>query len=449
MMKASSRMVLSTDSPLIESRRSAGSIALAYCIALPLFGRAVFPLLRDKANISFASSFTDPQIVTTYIAVVVVMIVFCRQNNRSLGRDGGRIGFAFMLFIATCLASASGSTFPLFVVWRSFEVLVLGMWAIVMIPNAIKTRDPLQAIRAFYAVSVAILLGVFIGLVINPSGAWAVEGEISRLTGTTGYSINPNDIGTIAAVLAAGCYMRAMELRSLKQGIATALFVVVCYVSYSRASYIALAIGFVVATAMLGRVASRRIAVLLVTFCAALAIVAVVLVSQETRDFLMFLVTRGHDATNLESFGGRLQLWELGLQVFGQHPFFGTGYGTYPPGLEGGHFHNVFIELLVTTGLVGTLTYVTFLVMLIATIKRAIRRTNRQLVVERIAAADLVTIPVIVLTANGATTGAAHYSWDLLGLISVAVAASAWLIGSRPAPERRAPPRPRFSNLMR
>jgi len=31
--------------------RTLGSVIVAYCIALPLFGRAVFPLARDKAHI--------------------------------------------------------------------------------------------------------------------------------------------------------------------------------------------------------------------------------------------------------------------------------------------------------------------------------------------------------------------------------------------------------------
>ncbi len=441
-------MVLPSDSPLAESKRSFGSMILAYCVALPLFGRAVFPLVRDKEHISLASSFTDPQIVATYLAAAVVMIGLWTTSNQSTQSNRGRAGLIFMFFVAACLASSFGSNFPLLAVWRSFEIVVLGLWAIAMIRNVATSGDLFQAIRAFYAVSVGILLGVLIGLVINPSGAWAVEGEIARLTGSTGYSINSNDIGTIAAVLAVGSFLRAVERGSVKFLIATAMFIGVCYLSYSRASYIALAIGFVAATAMLGRLAGRRMIAFFVSFCAVLCVVAVVLVSHEVRGYLLFLMTRGYEAQNVESLGGRVQLWELGLKVFGAHPFFGTGYGTYPEGLQGGHFHNVIIELLVTTGTVGTVAYAAFLLAMISAIKGAIRRTSRNAAAERISAADLVTIPIIIITANGATSGAAHYSWDLLGLISVAVSASALLSRQGIASEQRQL-QMRFSNLLR
>jgi O-antigen ligase len=431
-----------------ESPRTAGSAILAYCMALPLFGRAVFPLARDKAHITLASSFTDPQIVATYLAAAVVTLKIFTADNRLERGNHGRVAKIFMLFVAACLASSFGSRFPLFSIWRCFEVLLLSIWAIVMIRDSAGVRDPAKAIRAFYTISVAILAGVFVGLVINPSGAWSMEGDVARLTGTTGYSINSNDIGAIAAVLAVGFYVRTVERGSLKYAFATALFIVVCYLSYSRASYIALAVGLMAATVMLGRVADRRAIVFLTSFCAVLSLGAVVLVSGEVRDYFVFLMTRGHETENFESFGGRLQLWEFGLKIFGERPYLGTGYGTYPEGLEGGHFHNVFIELLVTTGMLGTVGYVAFLVALIAAIKKAIGRTNPQAVAERISAADLVTIPAVIIAANGATAGAAYYSWDLLGLMSVAVAASLFLARRGIGCERPALQMP-FSNLLR
>jgi O-antigen ligase len=324
----------------------------------------------------------------------------------------------------------------------------LSIWAFLMIQYASEASDPPRSIRAFYGIVIAILIAVFVGLIVNPSGAWAMEGDVARLTGTSGYSISPNDIGAIAAVIAVGSYVRAVERRRLKYAVATVLFTAVCYVTHSRGSYIALAAGFLAATVMLGRVAERRATLITVNLSAALVVGVVALVSHEVRDFFVFLMTRGHETENLESLGGRLQLWEFGLKVFKQHPYLGTGYGTYPEGLEGGHFHNVFIELLVTTGIVGTLSYCAFLFTLIVTLKRSIGRMNRQVVAERITAADLVTIPAVVIVANGATASAAYYSWDLLGLVSVAVAASA-IVVKRDSAHEQPLPQVRFSNLLR
>ncbi|MFM2289100.1 MAG: O-Antigen ligase, partial [Pseudomonadota bacterium] len=330
--------------------RTLGSAIVAYCIALPLFGRAVFPLARDKAHITLASSFTDPQIVTTYLVALIVMSRLFAAGSL-FGQEGrGRVAQRLLLFVAVCLVSSFASRFPLFSVWRSFEVLLLGLWAAVMIRDSSGASDPAAAIRAFYAISVAILVGVFIGLVINPNGAWSMEGDVARLTGTTGYSINPNDIGAIAAVLSVGCYVRAVERGSLRYLVAMLLSFAVCYVSHSRGSYVAFAAGFVAATCMLARLERRRAIVAATSGVAVMLLAAACLVSQSVRGFFVFLMTRGHESGNLDSLGGRWQLWEFGLKVFRQHPMLGTGYGTYPEGLEGGHFHNVFIELIVTTG---------------------------------------------------------------------------------------------------
>ena len=108
----------------------------------------------------------------------------------------------------------------------------------------------------------------------------------------------------------------------------------------------------------------------------------------------------------------------------------------------------MFIELLVTTGIVGTVSYVAFLVTLIATTRRSIGRTNPQVVAERIIAADLVTIPAVIIVANSATAGAAYYSWDLLGLVSVAVASSLFMVRRGIGSEQRVAQMP-FSNLLR
>jgi O-antigen ligase len=439
-----------TEDHVGASPRTMGSIILSYCIALPLFGRAVFPMLRDKANITLASSFTDPQIVATYLLAAVVTFRICTASGLFQHLSRGRAVRMLLVFVAACIASAFGSRFVLFSLWRCFEVTLLSLWAIAMIQDAAGTSDPAKAVRAFYGISVAILAGVFIGLIINPSGAWAVEGDIERLTGNTGYSLNPNDIGTIAAMITVGCYVRAVERGSLKYILASALFLVVCYVSHSRASYIALTIGFLAATVVLGRIAHRRAIIFVMGSCTGLAMTALALVSHAVRDFFVVLMTRGHEAQNLESFGGRLELWEFGLKIFRERPYLGTGYGTYPEGLEGGHFHNVFIELLVTTGIVGTLCYLAFLFVLAAAVKQSVGRTNLKNAVERITAADLVTIPVVIIVANGATAGAAYYSWDLLGLVSVAVT-SAVLLVRRRGPESTSPAIKQmpFSNLLR
>jgi hypothetical protein len=80
--------------------------------------------------------------------------------------------------------------------------------------------------------------------------------------------------------------------------------------------------------------------------------------------------------------------------------------------------------------------------------RRAVRQANPQVVVERIMTADLVTIPTVIIVANLATAGAAYFSWDLLGLVSVAVASSVLMVRSAVRGQER-PARMPFSNLLR
>ncbi len=379
-----------------------GSAILAYSIALPLFGRSVFPMVRDKAGITLASSFSDPQMLATYVLAAVLAFRLCVTPN-FLGALRTRAMPAFLMFAVACLTSALTSGYLLFSLWRSFEIFLLMTWAFLMIQDRAGQPNVAFAIRTFYVVSVGILIGVAVGVVIDPNGAWTMEGDVARLAGTSGYMINPNDVGAIAAVLALASYVRTVEHRSAKFAVATVALIAVCYLSHSRGSYISLAAGFIVATIMLGRAAHRRLTLALTSMSILIAVGAITLSSSALLEFFEFLMTRGHAVQNLESFGGRLQLWELGLKVFWQHPFLGTGYGTYPQGLEGGHFHNVLIELLVTTGIAGLLCYVAFIFALIMAVRHMCRRLDRTERSERIVAADICVIPTVILVANCAT----------------------------------------------
>ena len=60
------------------------------------------------------------------------------------------------------------------------------------------------------------------------------------------------------------------------------------------------------------------------------------------------------------SAASRLSLWEEAMQVFQADPIFGTGFNTYAYGSHVGGYgdtHNVFVKVLVETGLVGLLLF--------------------------------------------------------------------------------------------
>ena len=404
-------------------RRSFGSLLLAYSIAFPLFGRAAFPIVREKSGITLLSSFTDPQMVSTYLLGLILFVRLVSSEQVLRWSNFRTISFlAFFVLVALC--SAVNSRIPMFSVWRCFEVTLTVLWTAAMVQDASASYDSARAIRTFYAISVAILVAVIVGLVLNPTGAWLIEGDVARLTGTTGYMTNSNEVGVIAAVISVGAYVRAVEFRRLHFVMASLFFAVICYFSHSRGSYIAFTCGFICANVMLARIVERRVAIWVSILFPVLIVCVLLAVSSDLRDFFVFLMTRGHEVSNLEGFGGRLQLWEFGLSIFKLHPLLGTGYGTYPDGLEGGHFHNIFMELLVTTGIVGVLCYMAFLFNAGSMIRKVFSKISVRQAAQRTLTADILTIPVIILVANMASAGSAYFSWDLLGLVSVVAAVS-------------------------
>lgn len=85
-----------------------------------------------------------------------------------------------------------------------------------------------------------------------------------------------------------------------------------------------------------------------------------------TAGILVLLSHRGLQSWLLASFSMRLELWKSAWSLFLQHPFFGTGSGTFAESYQragyslntGSRFaHNIPLQLLVETGLTGTLLF--------------------------------------------------------------------------------------------
>ncbi len=82
----------------------------------------------------------------------------------------------------------------------------------------------------------------------------------------------------------------------------------------------------------------------------------------------------------------RLDVWERSLDSFGHRPWFGAGPGQLPAALDintdpgrrlaGGHAHNIWIELLATTGLVGTVPFLMIVTAAVWTGAQSIRTSG-------------------------------------------------------------------------
>ncbi len=189
----------------------------------------------------------------------------------------------------------------------------------------------------------------------NPTVQGAHEWAIPRFGGFLG----PNGMGLNAALMGSLALVFASRATGRVQFAYRILFLVALVTivaTQSRTALVAFFTGLVSITYFLNR---QVFAVLLVV---GLALGAYVSVYQ--RDVALDVATRGRDAESLTKLEGRTAIWSILESKIRSQPFFGYGFGsvreilprTYVPGAFRAYYsaHNMFIESMVSVGLVGT-----------------------------------------------------------------------------------------------
>ncbi|HWC00678.1 MAG TPA: O-antigen ligase family protein [Bryobacteraceae bacterium] len=136
----------------------------------------------------------------------------------------------------------------------------------------------------------------------------------------------------------------------------TAAFSIYCLLfSFSRGGYAAFLVGCV----FLGVTKNRMLLVLVVLLLFTWQAVVPAAVQER------IMMTEGEDGSGIDSSAGtRLTIWEDALQVFKGDPIFGTGFNTYQYMHRVGPYqdtHNMYVKVLVETGLAGLAIFVLLL----------------------------------------------------------------------------------------
>lgn len=392
-------------------------------VFLPVFGRSLFPMVRDRDSITLQSSFTDPQILGTYMLLTYCLLCLVRRP--------GSIRYAFTsplwpltIFAIVAFASVVISRAPMYSLYRSVETSAVILWAVLVLSDLKKEQRPMNLFVVYLAMSAIMLLGVIAAVVIDPQHSWIHEQhKVDRIETSSTFMVPANSIGVIAALIALTSLSRFILLAEFRYLVLFIAGLTLCYGARSRTGFIVFMLGLLVLICFLLRMPSRRAIASIVGCLAAVLLVGLVLVSPEFNDIAAQTFTRGHSEANIRSLDGRVSLWTEGLKAWEQSPILGAGYGTYPVRLVGrGHFHNMFLELGVTTGILGLVPIFILLGVIGIRLSRLLYSHNYDGATSHsIILLDALQIATIVIVSQMTTAAGAYYSWQMIGIVVLAV----------------------------
>lgn len=281
-------------------------------------------------------------------------------------------------------------------------VLALILWDVYLTPTTL--RSGLQA----YILGAYVSIGSLIANYLAGDRAGAGWGRFTA----TGF--NPNSIALILALgmpvawhLAAtpGYGKKAQLLRVLNYAyIPAAIFAI--SLTATRFAVVATFPAFLYGIWTFTRLRPlSRVLIFLVLAGVLLALPSLIPQSSVQR-----LATAG-DSIRSGDLSGRVAIWEEGVAVFSEHPFFGVGGGGFPRAVESGRSaHNSFLVVLVELGMVG---FVLFGIVLVMTIYHAVRQPKW-------ASRFWLTILLVWALGNSALSWAhAKPTWLFLSLVIV------------------------------
>jgi O-antigen ligase len=297
-------------------------------------------------------------------------------------------------------------------------------------------RDPKQARRAVAVLLVSAAFATVFALTkfMMQGGAFPV-----RVRGAVGHPLTYGGQAMLLAVLAWAILLRSRDRRWMAAAFALLTLLAPALLgSYTRSAWIGTLVGFAIVIAL---TRARWIAAL------AASVVLLVLVMPGGYRERALSVFHPHGVWNRE----RLILWDAGWRMFREHPVTGVGLQDLKPLVARyrspeahepphGHMHNVYLQVLVTMGVVGFAAFVYLVTALWRTAARRLRRDAREGDADPFGMA--LRIGIVAALAGFLVAGLFEWNFGdeelldfLFTLIGLAWAASAWRT-VRPDPPR-------------
>lgn len=313
------------------------------------------------------------------ILILLIFIAYVINNHLiiSINRSLKFIISYLMLFTIFCFLSslwASNSVYAVAQAQNMFEIFVATSIMYLAFQNE-KDVDELLELIMYGGYIFAIIVAVFYGF----SGLMSLFNTGGRISTIT----NANTIGnyTLYSALISFYYISKKKNRWLIVTLVPLLFILV--LSGSRKVFIALVVGVLLYFVFNSIGKGKGIPIVFRISFIVIGLIAIVFVLSRV-PALDFVFARIN--AMLETISGknlsdsstrvRLQLQEIGLSLFKEHPFLGIGidnagiYGGQAFGMTKYYLHGNYIELLADVGLIGTaLYYSIYCIMLFRLIK--------------------------------------------------------------------------------
>jgi O-antigen ligase len=339
-------------------------------------------------------------------------------RGRGVWSWGGRLAGWTAAMAAATLASLAGS--PETTIGAS-HLLLLGAYYFILLvaANTIRERADLDLVVRALAASLAVqsvvyFVQVFLGGTFTPAGEWIPAGEgLGRFGGTVGARPAMFSSFLLPLVLASAAEVLTSAERGVwvRFGIPALAGTAALFLTFTRASWVGLALGLAYVVVAAGRRRWLRRGRLWIPGCALLALVAAL------APRILARAAEDHGA----AFEERWALIQMAWRVIEAHPLAGVGAGAYPyvfrdyltPDLADRWLyvvHNVYVLRAAETGLPGALAWIGFLA---AAFRLARPERMRDTAAQRLAL--------------GWRAGLLALAWEMLWDVSVGPAANSLL----------------------
>ncbi|MGC3982219.1 MAG: O-antigen ligase family protein [Steroidobacteraceae bacterium] len=282
----------------------------------------------------------------------------------------------YVLYIAVCAFSVFYSPNRLETLWKTFELVGLVLFAVVLRNKISKQQLGTGFLMEMFSyLFFGICVFSMVGWLMFPDFAYAISEDGVELNKDSAWGIfprvNPNMLSQIGAMTAYVGFAYAMVRRRF--GLRDLIFIIVgCAVlvmAHSRTSFLALALAVLLMPVLLG---NKRILLI--------AITGFVLLVISSGSLLIEYLSRGQSQDQILSLTGRVYMWAIAWKSFLAHLWLGLGFyaGHKTLTMEGvmmaySTVDNTYLESLVDVGLIGTFFLVSFMALTVAGCARMTR----------------------------------------------------------------------------